>query len=243
MGPGGWRSAPQDEHFWMTSLWSFAASNQKALSRFVDGRGRLGFAAAFSRGLNFRIRNVMVPTSSPAWSRNSVRVVTKWPTPRPVAFSSDTPSMNEVVVRWSPGTSSRRYSCSVLVATTDVKPASSSRLSSRLCSVSSRGPWDFSPFMGQTWSMTAGATTPSRPDATAASSSRYTGFVSPMASTQWRIIGRLTGSSAATGGPTCRPSNSRSSSRNAISEPPGSCRGPSRPRSPAGSRSRHPRRC
>ena len=77
IGPGGWRSAPQDEHFWITSRWSFAASNQKELSRLTAGRGRFGFGSAFSRGLNLRIRNVIEPTSSPDWSRNSVRVLTK----------------------------------------------------------------------------------------------------------------------------------------------------------------------
>ena len=51
------------------------------------------------------MRNVIAPTSSPSWSRYSIRVVTKWPTPSPVAFSSDTDSMTDVVERWSPGTS------------------------------------------------------------------------------------------------------------------------------------------
>ena len=86
------------------------------------------------------MRNIIEPTSSPSWSRYSVRVVTKCPTPSPVAFSSETLSMNAVVVDRSPGTSSRRYSCSQLVATTEVNPASSSRFSRLLCSVAGRGP-------------------------------------------------------------------------------------------------------
>ena len=63
--------------------------------------------AAFGRGLNLRIRNSMVATGSPCWSVNSRRVVMKWPTPRPVAFSDDTASMTELTSRWSPGTRGR----------------------------------------------------------------------------------------------------------------------------------------
>lgn len=54
----------------------------------------------------------------------------------------------------------------------------------------------------------AGATIPGRPVARAASSSRWTGLRSPIASTQWRIIGTLTGSGPGVGGRTSRPANS-----------------------------------
>ena len=67
----------------------------------------------------------MVATSSPCWSVNSRRVVTKWPSPSPVCFSGDTDSMTEVTLSRSPSTRGRTYSWSQLVATTDVNPASS----------------------------------------------------------------------------------------------------------------------
>ena len=66
------------------------------------------------------------PRVSPCWSVNSRRVVTKWPVPRPVCFSGETDSMTEDTLSRSPRTRGRAYSCSQLVATTDVKPASSS---------------------------------------------------------------------------------------------------------------------
>jgi hypothetical protein len=64
-------------------------------------------AAVVGRGLNLRIRNRMVATSSPCWSVYSSRVVTKCPTPRPVVFSGDTASMTDRTSSTSPGTSGR----------------------------------------------------------------------------------------------------------------------------------------
>ena len=54
-------------------------------------------------GMNFSTRNVIQPTGSPCWSAKSVRVVMKYPTPAPVAFSSLISAM--IVVAWttSPG--------------------------------------------------------------------------------------------------------------------------------------------
>ena len=53
--------------------------------------------------------------------------MTKWPTPRPVCFSAETDSIEEETLSRSPRTRGRRYSCSQLVATTEVKPPSSRR--------------------------------------------------------------------------------------------------------------------
>src|SRR5664280_138333 len=109
-GLGGWRRVPQFEHRWINSLCSLAPSKKNRLSWVRAGRGRLGLtlsSGAFSLGLNLRMRNSMVATGSPFWSVYSDRVVTKWPTPNPVAFSPDTESMTEVTWSWSPGTNGR----------------------------------------------------------------------------------------------------------------------------------------
>ena len=42
-----------------------------------------------------------------------------------VCFSGETDSITDDTASWSPSTMGRKYSCSQLVATTDVKPASS----------------------------------------------------------------------------------------------------------------------
>jgi hypothetical protein len=72
------------------------------------GRGRdpaAGAGAAFGRaaGLNFSSLKRMRATSSPCWSRYSVRWVTKCPTPRAVFFSSETSSITVSERSQSPG--------------------------------------------------------------------------------------------------------------------------------------------
>ena len=76
------------------------------------------------------------------------------------------------------------------------------------------------PAMVQTGSIAAGATMPGRPDARAAASSTWIGLVSPIASTQRRIIGRFTGSTA-TCAPVDAPTNDCNRSYNALI---GTCR-------------------
>src|SRR5581483_2785967 len=53
-------------------------------------------------GLNFRIRNICRPTTSPSSSQYVVTQVTKWPGPSRVRFRSDTDSMTVVDVITSP---------------------------------------------------------------------------------------------------------------------------------------------
>ncbi len=83
----------------MSSLCCFAPSKKNELSWVSAGRGRSGRGAGASAaagaapvaplaavpvpGLKRRIRNSIVATSSPSWSRYSVRLVTKWPMPEP----------------------------------------------------------------------------------------------------------------------------------------------------------------
>ena len=117
------------------------------------------------------MRKRIVPTSSPSAVRYSTRVVTKCPAPKPVSFSSDTDSMIVVVERWSPRWTSRAYSCSQFVATTDVKPSpSSSPISSSwtLPPVRGRG---LKPRMTHACSITGGATISPCTDCAAASAS------------------------------------------------------------------------
>jgi hypothetical protein len=98
-------------------------------------------------------------------------VVTKWPTPSAVAFSGETDSMVLVTDRWSPGRRSRAYSCSQLVATTEVNPLESSSPISSSCAE----PAPFRgrrPCMVQAWSMVGGAMMPPWLEAAAASGSR-----------------------------------------------------------------------
>src|ERR1700692_3650221 len=89
-GRGGWRSVPQLEHRWMSSLCCRAPSKKNELSWVRAGLGRKGWRAGLGRngggavssvaaavacaadpvpGLNLRIRNRMVATNSPLWSR------------------------------------------------------------------------------------------------------------------------------------------------------------------------------
>ena len=178
MGRGGWRRLPHCEQRWINRRCSFAPSKKNALSRVIEGRGRRGRASASGfelprpvPGLNLRMRNRIVPTSSPSMVRYSTRVVTKCPTPSPVAFSSETASMIVVVSRWSPGWRYRAYSCSQLVATTEVKPPRSSRSMSSSCTLPPLRGRGLKPRITQACNMTGGATISLWTDADAASAS------------------------------------------------------------------------
>ena len=81
--------------------------------------------------MNRRMRHICSPTTSPSWSVNLIREVTKWPTPSAVCFSSETFSITSDVVIRSPMRSSRWYFCSQFVATTEVNPAFSSSVEQR----------------------------------------------------------------------------------------------------------------
>jgi hypothetical protein len=91
--------------------------------------------------------------------------------PSPVCFSSDTDSIVEVTVISSPGRRSRTYSCSQLVATTDVKPWASRSRSRSSCRLPPAGGGGRNPRICHVWSIVGGAMMPPWTDAAAAGSS------------------------------------------------------------------------
>ena len=71
IGRGGWRSTPQPSQRWISSRCSRSPSQKNCVSGVTVGPSRSGSAVLTPSpsGLNFRMRNVCVPTTSPAPSR------------------------------------------------------------------------------------------------------------------------------------------------------------------------------
>src|SRR6266568_986336 len=90
-----------------------------------SGTGGSGSGRSGTGGRNFSSLNIIVATGSAA-TYQVLRVVTNQPSPSEVCFGPVTLSRLVRTVTCSPCRRYRQYSCSQLVATTEVNPASSS---------------------------------------------------------------------------------------------------------------------